>query len=174
VRALSVRRQSTYDDPINFWLFEGVGMRAFVALLIFSLSVLTTVTVRAETELADPKPSFDNPRRIMLQLTSDDPKDMNNILWNAINLQKFYGIDNVQIAVVGYGAGMKAFYDKTSPVADRIKSQLKYGIEFVGCGNTMTATQRSPNELIPGVTHVTAGIAEIVERQLRGWIYIRP
>ena len=147
--------------------------RTLAALLVFVMAWVAT-PVSAETEFADPEPSFDNPRRIMLQLTSDDPKVMNNVLWNAINLQKFYGIDNVEIAIIGYGGGMKAFYEKDSPVADRIKSQLKYGIEFVGCGNTMTTTNRKPSELIPGVKHVTAGIAEIVERKLKGWIYIRP
>ncbi|MBT6093900.1 MAG: hypothetical protein HOH04_03400 [Rhodospirillaceae bacterium] len=149
-------------------------MRALTVFVLVASLISLGGPVRAETQLADPQPGFDNPRRIMLQLTSDDPKDMNNILWNAINLQKFYGIDNVEIAIVGFGAGMKAFYEKDSPVADRIRSQLKYGIEFVGCGNTMTATNRKPSELIPGVKHVTAGIAEIVERKLSGWIYIRP
>jgi len=147
-------------------------MRTMILILLFSFAAVDAG--RAETVLADPKPGFDNPRKIMLQLTSSDPKDMNNVLWNAINLQKFYGIDNVKIAIVGFGDGMKAFYKKDSPVRARIESQLKYEIEFVGCGNTMTATHRSPDDLIPGVKHVTAGIAEIVERKLRGWIYIRP
>ena len=147
----------------------------FVMFLVFTaMGVARAETVLAETVLADPKPDFDNPRKIMLQLTSGNPKDMNNVLWNAINLQKFYGIDKVKIAIVGFGDGMKAFYAKSSPVRERIESQLKYDIEFVGCGNTMTATNHSPDELIPGVKYVTAGIAEIVERQLQGWVYIRP
>jgi len=145
-----------------------------IVLSIFLICAGVAAPAGAETQLADPKPDFDNPRKIMLQLTSGDPKDMNNVLWNAINLQKFYGIDNVKIAIVGYGDGMKAFYKKGSPARERIESHLKYEIEFIGCGNTMTATQRSPDELIPGVKHVTAGIAEIVERQLLGWIYVRP
>lgn len=149
-------------------------MRVLVLVMMFALQAVLGSAAIAETVLSDPKPGFDNPRRIMLQLTSDDPRDINNLLWNAINLQKFYGIDNVEVVVIGFGAGMKAFYEKDSPVADRIKSQLKYGIKFVGCGNTMTATHRSPDELIDGVSYVTAGIAEIVERKLRGWIYIRP
>ena len=145
-----------------------------MALLIVFLAAGAPAGAAAETRLADPKPSFDNPRKIMLQLTSGDPRDMNNILWNAINIQKFYGIDNVKIAIIGWGDGMKAFYAKESPVRARIESQLKYEIEFVGCGNTMTAMHRSPDELIPGVKHVTAGIAEVVERQLDGWVYVRP
>jgi len=147
-------------------------MRTMILALLFGFMV--TAEGSAETTFADPKPDFDNPRKIMLQLTSSDPKAMNNVLWNAINLQKFYGVDNVKIAIVGFGDGMKAFYKNDSPVKARIESQLKYDIEFVGCGNTMSATHRSPDDLIPGVKHVTAGIAEIVERKLRGWIYIRP
>jgi intracellular sulfur oxidation DsrE/DsrF family protein len=59
-------------------------------------------------------------------------------------------------------------------VLDRIKSLLHYDVEFVACGNTLTATKRHAKELIPGVTVVRAGIPEIVERSLQGWVYIRP
>ena len=138
------------------------------------LAVLAGGGALAGTKLSEPKPSFENPRKIMLQLTTDDPSAINSILWNAINLQKFYGIDNVQIAIIAYGTGMKALYAKESPVADRVRSQLKYGIEYVACANTMETTHRTAGELISGVSVVTAGIAEIAERQLRGWIYVRP
>ncbi|SME89080.1 hypothetical protein SAMN06265365_101175 [Tistlia consotensis] len=126
-----------------------------------------------ETVLSDPQPGFDDPRRILLQISTSDEREINNILWNAVNLQKFYGIDNVKIAVVAFGPGMVALY-KDSPVRERIESLLKYGIEFLGCGNTMETTHRSPDDLIEGVDYVQAGIAEIVERQLDGWIYIKP
>lgn len=128
----------------------------------------------AETALADPKPSMDNPRKILLQLTSKDPRTINSLLFNVVNIQKFYGMDNVRIAVVAYADGMRAFYKKTSPVKERIESLLHYDIEFVACGNTMTATGHKSADLIQGVETVTAGIPEIVERTLRGWHYIRP
>lgn len=127
-----------------------------------------------KTELAEPRPTFDAPRRIMLQLSSDDPVHMNNILHNAVNLQKFYGIDNVEIAVIAFGPGMKALYAADSPVRERVQSLLKYGIAFIGCGNTLAATNHSPSDLIDGVDYVEAGIAEIVERSLQGWIYVSP
>lgn len=126
------------------------------------------------TRLSEPEPSFAEPRKVMLQLTSRDETAINNILSNAINIQAFYGMDNVEIAIVAFGAGMEALYAETSPVQDRILSLQKYNIAFVGCGNTMEATDREPAELIDGVTYVQAGIAEIVERQLDGWVYIRP
>ncbi len=147
-------------------------LAAVLAVMLFS--ALAGPVAVAETQLSDPKPSFENPRKIMLQLTTDDPRQINSILWNAINLQKFYGIDNVQIAIIAFGTGMKALYAKDSPVVERVTSQLKYGIEYVACANTMETTHRNAGELIPGVTVVTAGIAEIAERQLRGWIYVSP
>ena len=75
---------------------------------------------------------------------------MSSILWQAVNLQKFFGMDNVEKVIVGFGNGMKAFYEKVLSVLVRIKSQLKYGIQFIGCGSTITATHRKPNDLVPG------------------------
>lgn len=127
-----------------------------------------------ETELSEPKPSFAEPRKIVLQLSSGDPETINNVLHNAVNLQDFYGMDEVSIAVIAYGKGMKAFYAETSPVRERVSSLQQYDIEFVGCGNTMDAAGREPEELIDGITWVQAGIAEIIERKLGGWTVIRP
>lgn len=149
-------------------------------LLLAALACLPGVAATAQTEafretrLSEPEPSFAEPRKVMLQLTSRDETAINNILSNAINIQAFYGMDNVEIAIVVFGAGMEALYAETSPVEDRILSLQKYDIAFVGCGNTMEATDREPAELIEGVTYVQAGIAEIVERQLDGWVYVRP
>jgi len=149
-------------------------------LVLATLVCLPGIAAVAQTEafrdtrLSAPEPSFAEPRKVMLQLTSRDERAINNILSNAINIQEFYGMDNVEIAIVVFGAGMEALYAGTSPVEERILSLQKYDITFVGCGNTMEATNREPTELIDGVTYVQAGIAEIVERQLDGWVYVRP
>jgi hypothetical protein len=147
-------------------------LRAIVLAVLLALG--SGVAMAAETSLADPKPSLDNPRKILLQLTSKDPRTINSLLFNVVNIQKFYGMDNVRIAVVAYADGMQAFYKKTSPVNDRIVSLLLYDVEFVACGNTMQASGHKAADLIEGVETVTAGIPEIVERTLRGWHYIRP
>lgn len=149
-----------------------VWIAALAAVLAGSISGPRPAV--ADTELSAPLPTPDSPRRILLQLTSDDPKDINNLLYNAVNLQKFYGQDNVEIAVVAFGAGMRALYKKTSPAVERVQSLMKYDVAFIGCGNTMEATGHTKADLIDGVEVVTAGIAEIVERSLHGWTYIRP
>ncbi len=152
-----------------------MSVRLICAILITAiLSVSAMPVAAAETRLADPQPTPDNPRRIILQLSTKDPGAINNLLFNAVNIQKFYGMDNVRIAVVAFGGGMQALYRKTSPVGERIESLLQYDIEFIACGNTMDATGNKPDELIEGVEMVTAGIPEIVERTMRGWVLIKP
>lgn len=149
--------------------------RLSIVLLVACLGISAPVQAQVlETEMADPAPDFDQPRKIMLQISTDDEQKINDVLWNAVNLQKFYGYDNVQIAIIAFGPGMTALYSETSPVRERIESLLKFEIGFVGCGNTMDATDHSEADLIKGVDYVQAGIAEIVERQLQGWVYVHP
>ncbi len=151
---------------------QGLVMRSVFAAFI--VVMLAAAPIRAaETVLADPKPSWDAPRKIVLQLTTDEPRHVGNVLHNAVNLQKFYGQDNVKVAIIAYAGGVRALLTG-STVAERIASLTDYEVEFVACGNTMDAIGKSPKDLLPGVEMVTAGIAEIVERQLRGWHTIVP
>jgi len=149
-------------------------MRNNALWILFAAILMMAAPVRADTVLADPKPSFDNPRRIALTLSTDDPKIVNQLLFNVINIQKFYGMDNVKLVVVAYGAGLRALIKKTSPVAERIRSQQHYGVRFIACGNTLDAMTKKPDSLIKGVEWVQAGLPELVERQLRGWVILNP
>mgnify|MGYP003972524735 CR=1 FL=1 len=150
-------------------------MRNGIVALIAGLFMgMTGSLVHAETELSDPKPDMDNPRQIVLALTTKDEAAVNNLLFNVVNIQKFYGQENVEIAVVGYGAGVRSFLKAESKVAERIQSLQLYDIRFIACGNTLDAIGKERTELLDGIEHVQAGLPEIVERQLRGWIYLRP
>src|SRR5690349_2351686 len=102
--------------------------------------VAAAPALAAETKLASPQPNPDTPRKILLQITSDNAREINDVLYNVVNIQKFYGQDNVKVAVVTYADGNKALYKDTSPVAARIRSLLQYDVEFLACGNTMEAT----------------------------------
>ncbi len=78
-------------------------MRTNSLWILFVAILMTAAPVRADTVLADPKPSFDSPRRIALILSTDDPKIVNQLLFNVINIQKFYGMDNVKLVVIAFG-----------------------------------------------------------------------
>lgn len=123
--------------------------------------------------LTSPAPSIDHPRRIVLILSEAELARVNEVIGNVGNIQRFYGADNVEIALVAYGPGLRAVL-KTSPVADRIRSLLAIGIKVVGCGATMESMHVGKDALIPGVAVTANGIPYIVEHQLGGWVYVRP
>jgi len=134
--------------------------------------------VGAETELAEPKPSMDNPRKFIFPLTSDDENEISHLLSSVNNVIKFYGVDNSEVVIVCYSKGIKAtlkepkFKDKE--LKKRVLALMTYDVEFVACNNTMKTYKIKENDLLEDVEVVTAGIVELIERQLRGYTYIRP
>ena len=128
----------------------------------------------ADTEFAEPKPSIDNPRKIVFPITKGDDESINHVLSSANNVMKFYGPENVEIAIICYSKGIRTLLKKEKKIAARVSSLQTYDVEFIACGNTMRTLKIKPEDLIEGVEIVTAGIVELVERDLKGWIYIRP
>lgn len=47
---------------------------------------------------------------------------------------------------------------------------MEYDVEFIGCKNTMETMHWTKNDFIDGVTYVQAGIVELIERQVKGYI----
>lgn len=147
-------------------------MFKFLAAFIFGFCVHVGATPALAT-MADPAPSFDAPRRIVVSLSEKDEKRVGAVLNNVTNMQKFYGPDNVQLAVVAYGPGIWAIL-KDSPVRARIESLHFFDIEFVACGNTLDAVHKTKADMIDGVQWTQAGLVEIVERRLSGWVDLKP
>lgn len=149
-------------------------MRKSIIAAALLIAAIAPNVAGAETVLSDLQPSMDNPRRVVLALNTNDERAVNNLLFNVVNIQKFYGMENVELAVVGYGSGVRNFIRSESKVADRIQSLQIYDIQFIACGNTMDAIKKGRETLIEGVAWVQAGLPEIIERQLAGWVYIKP
>jgi intracellular sulfur oxidation DsrE/DsrF family protein len=145
--------------------------RAFLAA---AMAPVLLAAGRRETELSDPKPSIDVPRRIVVSISERDPDRANAIFSNIINIQAFYGQDLVEIVVVGYGPGVRHLIREESQVAERVASLQAYGIEFLACGATLETLGLGDEAALDGVEVVQNGLPEIVERQLRGWVHLRP
>lgn len=141
-----------------------------VALATFPLAA---AGVR-ETPLADPKPSVETPRRIVVSLSEADPARANAIFSNLVNIQGFYGQDLVEILVVAYGPGVRHLLRNESQVAERVASLQAYDIAFVACGATLDTLGVPPEQALEGVQVVQNGLPEIIERQLQGWVHLRP
>ncbi len=116
------------------------------------------------------------PHKVVIQVSTDDPRTQKIALNNAVNLQKLYGIDNIKIEIVAYGPGLGLLTTK-SKQADRVKSLAVQEITFSACHNTMKGVKRKTGKmpvLLEGVGMVTAGVARIIELQEQGYAYVRP
>lgn len=148
---------------------------AFAAILLCAAPLVPAASAAERTvELSEPEPDWDNPRRIVLQVSTNDPQRFEGAMSNAINLQKFYGIDHLEVAIITFGGGVRNLLTESASAADRVKSLQDYGVTFVACGNTLDTIGKAEADLLPGVEVVQVGIAEIVERGLRGWTTIVP
>ena len=140
-------------------------------LILLSLCILSS----AETEYAEPKPSFDNPRKIVFSITEDTPHAIDHILSVASNVVKYYGVDNVQMKIVAYSKGIVLLLKSHSTDdAKRVDALMQYEVEFIACGNTMKTYEIQESELIEGSVVVTAGVVELLESVKKGWTYIKP
>lgn len=114
--------------------------------------------------------------KIVIQVSTDDPRTQKIALNNAVNLQKLYGIDNVDIEIVAYGPGLGLLTSKSKQGA-RVSSLALQDITFSACGNTMKNVEKKSGKmpkLLEGVGQVTAGVARIMELQQQGYAYVRP
>ncbi|GIU01663.1 hypothetical protein TSL6_21690 [Sulfurovum sp. TSL6] len=142
--------------------------------ILIALACLLSFTV-AETEFAEPKPAIDNPRQLVFGIPSGEIKEINRILSTVNNVMKFYRPENTEIVIVAYGQGLKSLLKKGDvDVRKRIEALMTYDVEFIACGNTMRTLHIDKKDLLDDIGFATAGIVEIIERQLQGYTYAQP
>lgn len=139
------------------------------------LIILMTIFSYGQSKFNDPQPTFENPRKLVINLHVDDLDTVNHTIGSIYNILKEYPSDTLKVAVVLYGKGMRAIkkdYDKNT--LTRIKSLMQYDVEFIGCRNTMETMKWKDDDFIDGVEFVQAGIVEVIERQMVGYIGVTP
>lgn len=143
---------------------------------LFLVFILLTATIYAsKMQFSDPQPTFDNPRKWVINLKTNDKKTVNHILNSVNNVLKEYPQETMKIAVVAYSSGMRVLkkdYDKHT--LSRITSLMEYDVEFIACKNTMETMGWKEDDFIEDLDYVQAGIAEAIERAVDGWIAITP
>lgn len=141
--------------------------------LLFALTLLLSV-VTAETEFATPKPAIDNPRKIVFSIDTVDDREVNHVISTINNVIKFYRPENTEVVVVVYSQGVKVLKkDSDIDTRKRIEALMTYDIEFIACENSLRTLGIKKKELMDDLGFGTAGIVEIIERQLQGFIYIK-
>jgi hypothetical protein len=137
----------------------------------FLLVILLSVLSFGQMEYSDPQPTFDNPRKWVINLSTNDVETVNHILSSINNVLKEYPQEAMKVAVVAYSSGMRVLKKDYDPhTLKRIKSLIEYDVEFVGCRNTMETMQWTDDDFIEDISYVQAGIAEAIERIVAGYI----
>ena len=80
---------------------------------------------------------------------------------------------DAQIEVVCYNNGIDYLLGAKTKHSKAITELKSKGIHFMACQNTMNLRNIKKEDLIPEAEIVPAGIAEIVEKQEKGWSYIK-
>lgn len=138
------------------------------------LTILATaIFLYGESTFSEPKPSFENPRKVAIQLYDSDLKKVDHNLSTIYNILKEYPEESLKVVVIAYGNGVRALkkdYDERS--IQRMQSLMEYDVEFVVCKNTMETMNWHEEDFIDGATFAQAGIVELIERQIAGYIGI--
>ncbi len=142
----------------------------FIALLLLLFTINFVSAANKTESKAEVK------HKLVIQVSTDDKRTQKIALNNAVNLQKHYGVDNIDIEIVSYGPGLGLMTAK-SEFAKRVESLSMQDITFSACMNTMKKVKKKTGKLpklLKGVGTVPAGVARIMELQEQGYSYIRP
>jgi uncharacterized protein len=80
---------------------------------------------------------------------------------------------NAELEVVSYNHGLDFMMTAKSKQIDAINKLSEKGIKFMVCENTMKRQKVTKDQLLPIAIVVPSGIAEVVEKQEKGWAYIK-
>lgn len=114
--------------------------------------------------------------KVVIQVSTDDPKTQAIALNNAVNVQQLYGIDNVDVEIVAYGPGLSLLMKKNK-LSDRVASLAMSEVSFGACTNTIAKIKKKTGKepvLTDGVVKVGPGVGRIIELQEQGYAYLRP
>lgn len=143
--------------------------KIFLTILLFISSAF------AQYDFAEPKPSFEEPRKVILSLYDKDLDKANHIIGTVYNLLKEYPAESLKVIVVAYGPGMRLVKkDADQKLITRMKSLMEYDVEFVACKNTMETMKWKEEDFIDDLRYVQAGLLEVIEKQVEGYININP
>ena len=118
--------------------------------------------------------------RVLIHVAHDDTAGLRQALDDIEGLLTYYrdAHQNARVEVVLNGKGLGLVRVDTSKFAKRISHlQKEYkNLTFAACQNTIDRLKREEGvvvRLLPGVTIIDSGMAEIMRRQNQGWTYLQ-
>jgi intracellular sulfur oxidation DsrE/DsrF family protein len=113
--------------------------------------------------------------KVLIQVSDDSVERLMTALNAAKFIQGEYGAPNVAVSIVVFGSGVQTLkYYAPMPVADRVRQAKANGVRVVICDYSLRAAKLRPSDMLPEVSFVRSGVAEIIEKQQQGWVYFQP
>jgi intracellular sulfur oxidation DsrE/DsrF family protein len=137
----------------------------YLHLIVLSLIICSSSVVKAQ----DKKVKL---HQVVMQLNSADTAVWSGMLGNIRNFQKVWP-GNVAIEVVVHGKALNFLVASKSHLVPDVEKMTKLGVVFNACENTMNKYGIKKEMLIPSVSSVPSGVAELVIKQEEGWSYIK-
>ena len=144
-------------------------MKKIVLLLV----LVSMLFGEMKSRYASPHPSIEHPRRVIFQFGYGDEKSAGRMINYVVNLQKAYEPGHIDLAVACLNDGI-FLIKKDTPLKERVQSLMDVGVEFIACENTMDTKKLTKNDMLYGISYTRAGMQEIIERRLAGWINLVP
>jgi intracellular sulfur oxidation DsrE/DsrF family protein len=81
--------------------------------------------------------------------------------------------NEVSVEVVCHGRSSSFCVQENNLFIPQIQSLVQKGVKIKVCQNMLQANGITPQQLVPHIDIVSAGIAELVKRQYEGWAYVK-
>jgi len=139
--------------------------RRFALLSAAGATLIATDATRAQVASSGVK------ERIVIQVSTPEPKLWNQALNYIDNLRELYGADKVEIELVALGLGLGVL-KLESTQGPRVADALKAGVHVSACQVTMRRQKLKPEDMLPDIGYVPGGLGQVIKRQHEGWSYI--
>jgi intracellular sulfur oxidation DsrE/DsrF family protein len=110
---------------------------------------------------------------IVFEATMDGAQQWTGTLNNVANAQQVFGKENTEIEVVAHSNGLGLVLKTNDALKERMQELAGSGVVFAAYQNTMKKKNVSKDDLLPFVTIVDSGVAEVVRKQESGWAYLK-
>lgn len=122
---------------------------------------------------AQTTPSVPNLKKykIVIQLTNGDTAVHRATVKQIFNA--LAAAPNSKIEVVCHNNGISFLQTAKTFQGDKIKELKGKGVVFVACENTLRERKIDKTEIVPEAGFVPAGIIEVVDKQTKGWSYLK-
>jgi len=115
----------------------------------------------------------DEKSKMVIQVSDSDTGKWNLALNNAKNIQKDLGKANVELEIVAFGPGI-GMLKADSEVGNRLAEAVESGVKVMACQNTMRNQKLNKEDMHASVGYVPSGVVEILQKQQKGYAYLRP